>query len=294
MKRSRLTVNRRRRRGSFILAFLFCIVLPLLAIYIGLNITERFVLPALNTEDVLDELGLEGEGENDDVTSPVAESPEPQESPIGDVTLVGEINPFSIYTIQIASLSDKENLDRLISQLNQNKKSYIAYQIDNSYKVYALGYTKRAYIEASLTSLRETFSDAYISEMHLPIREVMAGEEDHSTVDGIVMAINELIDNVDQQSEEWYIFFQKEGDLTNYIELLKKQQTILGALKDGIDKVGDIKGLPDKMAIDKMIHYQDSNINKSLELLEGAAEIEEYRLYSLYLDSLFRIVEVIK
>lgn len=295
MKKSRLMLNRKRKRSNLILVFLLCIVLPLLAIYIGLNVTERFVLPALNSKDSLDsiDLGLEEEDDDanidDEVVSPVEDLEEGEEK-----TFVGELKPLSIYTIQIASLADKENLDNLINQLNNSKQPYIVYQVDNSFKVYTRGYTKRAYVEAGLLQVRETFSDAYISEIHLPIREVSAVDKDHSKADKIIKALNELIDNMDKQSEEWYNFFVKEGDYTNYIELLKKQQSTLEVLAENIEETFESKGLPEKIAIDKMIHYQESNIKRSIELLEGGVEVEEFRLYNLYLDSLFRIVELIK
>ncbi|SCY16549.1 hypothetical protein [Alkaliphilus peptidifermentans] len=295
MKKSRLKMNRRRRKSNIVLVFIFCIILPIMAIYIGLRVTEKWVSPALNMEFEDDDYSIDLEdilvddNDEDEVKNVDNDDVEDVEM------LVGEINSMSIFTIQVASLSDKDNIENLINNLNQQRLSYLVYQIEDSFKVYTHGFTRRPYVEEKLSEVREVFEDAYINEIHFPIKEIKFEKNNYEKLyKGTIENLNDLIDIMEKQSEAWYNNYEKEGDMDIYVELLKKQQSTLDNLSTDINENLLPQSFPSKNNVEKMIHYQRSNINRSLEIIEEDDQENLYRLHSLYLDSLFRIVEVIK
>lgn len=297
MKRTGIRMKRNRRKFNFVIIIVFYVVLPVMAIYIGLHITQSLVEPALNQEDVINEIlqpvDEEGEvslGDDEDQNIPTTK----ENTGKGQQYITLQIRPLSIYAVQIASTSTTENMEDFISKLNLQKLSHLIYRMDNSYKVYTLGATKRDFVEQYLENIRELYPDAYISEIHLPIKKLSVAEEDQEVVEAIVNNFNNLIDVLDKLSNEWYNFLREKGDLTTYKELLLEQQQLLEELSNEI-KAQDVQlpeTLPRVENIEKMIHYQQSNINQTLEIL-GNNE-EAHKVHSLFLDSLFRVVEVIK
>lgn len=82
--------------------------------------------------------------------------------------------------------------------------------------------------------------------------------------------------------------------MNQYSELLKKQHEILAEITDILNSGSLPASFAKGDALEKMVHYQESNINRSLELIDENNSENLHKLHSLYLDSLFRIVEVIK
>ncbi|WP_026475924.1 hypothetical protein [Alkaliphilus transvaalensis] len=299
MKRNRMMIKRKRRNTSLLLVVVFCIILPITAIYIGLRITELWVSPVLNSDDYISVIDIDN-NEDEPVKDDSEEVEDPNKNANENVNentskISNEIRPFSIYTIQIASLVDNSNLDDVIGELNYQRLPHLIYQLDNSYKVYVLGGTKREHVEIELARVKENYPDAYINEVHASRRSVQYEEgENKDVLKEIVGDLNEILITLEEQGETWYNFFKKEGKLDGYIELLKKQQTLLSHLSNIISEVELPESFPDKALIDKMIVYQEGNINRSVEFYQEDLEDNIHRLHSLYLDNLFRIVEIIK
>lgn len=298
MKRVKRMVKRRNRKVNLLLVILLCIILPATAIYVGLRITEKWVSPVLNPDDndfefVIEEPeGTMPEIEIPDDNQSEALTPGEDETPREEASV--EINPLSVYTIQIASLGNTANIDAMISQLNQSKLSYLIYKMDNSYKVFVKGSTRRRDVETELEKVREYYPDAYINELYLPKKILSYNKGDGEKIENLVIKFNGLITLMDEQAQEWYNFFVKEGELNNYSELLKKQQDILTELSSIINSTTLTLSSLTNDDIEKMIHYQESNINRSMDFIKENSAEDLYKLHSLYLDSLFRIVEVIK
>lgn len=198
-----------------------------------------------------------------------------------------EIKPISIYTIQIASITDRSNIDNLIGELNDKELPHLIYSVDNKFKIFTYGSTRRSFIETKLEKVREHYPDAFISEMYLPKKTVRYNEDDKG-VEEIIEAINNIIELIDKQSEEWYNY----GGTSAYTDLLNKHEELIENLSGKIAEKNFSKEYFNKNAMEKALIYQLNNINTSLELIESSKE--EHRIHSLYLDSLFRVVELTK
>ncbi|ABR48431.1 Sporulation domain protein [Alkaliphilus metalliredigens QYMF] len=289
-------------KAQYLLAFLFCLILPAMAILIGLHITENLVMPTLNPQlfqgslPVEEGVGQETEedhnGEDEVEEGSIGADNEIEgtdETPKDDIqTYSTEIKGVSIYLIQVASIGDTSNIEDFVGELNNHNLSHLIYQMDDSYKVYTLGFAERSQIENRLPFVREKYPDAYITEIRLPDRKVAHEDKNSETV---IQDVNLLTEILRKQSQEWYNFLQKEGELTFYGELLQEQRLLLSKLSQTIENDFSER-IVNKDVFEKMIHYQKSNTDRSLESLEDMDN--EYLLHSMYLDSLFRLIEVIK
>ncbi|MCC5911605.1 MAG: hypothetical protein JJT76_14315 [Clostridiaceae bacterium] len=303
MRKSRFKVRRQRKNHNYFFVLLFIIIIPLAAIFIGSKITQSVILPVLYSD-----VTLEDEDLDEILNSTIFTENEQQQEKTTDMqeenveenkTLVekeesGHIKtlPLSVYLIQIASVSDTTNIESLVAELNDNKLSNLIYKMDNSYKVYTLGLTERVLVESRLENVREFYPDAYISEIHLPSKRVGYSQDEEELAEDIVKDFNSLIEIMDKQSREWYNFIEKEGNLSAYKELLEEQKQIIASLTQTITDKNLPKGLPEKKIIEKMTYHQESNIKHSIEFMEDSDN--NYRIHSLFLDSLFRMLEVIK
>lgn len=267
---------------GIIFGIIFAILLPIGAIYIGLKITENWIVPVFDSKEIL--------GENDaeiDFTVGETENSENTHDDSSELTEVGDINPVAIYAIQVASVTDKSNIENLIGELNDRELSHLIYNVDNKFKVFTYGSTKRSFVESKIEDIRAHYPDAFITEMYLP-KKTIKYHENESLITEIIEDINHIIEVIDKQSEEWYNY----GGTITYKELLNKHDELLNKLNEKINDEKFSEAYFSKNVIEKSVMYQQSNINTSLEILESKEK--EYRIHSLFLDSLFRVVELIK
>lgn len=298
MRRKRFRAMKIRKNYNYTLIILFLIVIPLVAIFLGSRITERIVMPVLYSDLPLEEDVLEEIINSDNLNDESSDNEEilNQESEVNNDVLeeqaTSDLLPLSVFMIQIASVSDTANIESFVEELNEKKLPHLIYKIDNAYKVYILGLTNRMFVETQLPYAREYYPDAYISEIHLPAKKISYDKSKEETSEGIIKDLNSLIEIMDKQAKEWYNFINKQSELDTYKELLIQQQTLAGQLLEKVKDENIPEGLPKSENIEKMIHHQESNIKHSLELLEDEENI--YRLHSLFLDNLFRMLETIK
>ncbi|QUH26041.1 SPOR domain-containing protein [Serpentinicella alkaliphila] len=267
-------------RKGIIFGIIFCILLPVGAIYIGLKITENWIVPVFDSSELL--------GDNtQEILLPGQEEKQEEKEVESNLTEVGEIKPLAVYAIQIASIADRSNIDKLIGELNNKGLPHLIYSVDNKFKIFTHGSTKRADVEGKIDEVKGHYPDAFISEMFLPKKVVKYDEKD-SIVAEIIGDINNIIELIDKQSEEWYNY----GGSSTYVELLNKHEELLDNLNIKITDDKFSGRYFNKSAFEKAVIYQKNNINSSKELLESKEN--NHRIHSLYLDSLFRVVEFTK
>lgn len=302
MRRTRIRSKKNKRNNSLALAIFFLIVIPIVAVFIGSRITERIVIPVLRPDSVRQDEDLTKMINSDDfddidpefTTEENSKNEYEKELSKNEFEEDVYINilPLSVYMIQVASVSDTTNIEKFVEELNEKELSHLIYKLDNAYKVYTLGSTDRKFVENQLPMIRQYYPDAYISEIHLPSKKISYSKTDNNASKNIVNDLNSLIEIIDKQAEEWYNFINKEKQLDQYKQLLVEQQSILEELLTKVNNNDIPSELPNSDAIEKMIFHQENNIKSSLEILKENEKI--YRVHSLFLDSLFRIVETIK
>ncbi len=304
MRKSRVGMRKRQRKINIVVIIFFFVILPITAVTIGSRITRWVVIPTINTENMLkapEELDSENNGDvqknNDEDNNDVQEDAnnivsedEETNSEINMDTVT--LNSLSTYMIQIASVSDNKNIEMLIEELNSYNFPSIVYRVDNLYKIYTFGATKREYIEGKLDQVREVYPDSYIGEMYVPQKEVRYSADEDSNVKEIVDSLNSLIQIIDKSSDNLYKYINEENGLEQYKETLLEHQNLLEQISE---QISDSK-LPEEFfsvdSIQSMIEYQEKNIAESLNIIKE--EKDNFILQNYFLDNLFRTVELIK
>ena len=136
--------------------------------------------------------------------------------------------------------------------------------------------------------------DAFIFTKHLFDFQLEFEKAEVNSINGeIITNFKELFGFMEEQSEILYNYYKKEGELDLYVELLTKQQTLLDTLSDNINKLPTQNYNLSKKEIGEMIQHQKINIENFKKLLSNTEDVNMYKVHSLFLDSLFRIVDAI-
>ncbi|PHS36279.1 MAG: hypothetical protein COA82_01495 [Alkaliphilus sp.] len=300
MKRVRAIRKKNHGRKNNMSIIFFVILMATVAIYAGLKITEEWVTPVLDTTIDQDEdiQALEIQETKSEPTK--SSDTYEKDATIGDKEIeakdivTDEIRSFSIHMIQIASLTDAENIEQLVKYLDEKKLPHLVYKKNDSYKIYTKGFIKREHAKYQLDEIMTHFPDAFIFTKHLFDLKLEFEKAEVNSINGeIITNFNELLGFMEAQSEILYNYYKKEGELDLYVELLTKQQTLLDTLSDNVNKLPTQNNNFRKKEIENMIQYQKSNIEYSKNLLTNIENVSMYKVHSLFLDSLFRVVDAI-
>ncbi|MCD5415218.1 MAG: hypothetical protein LR001_09570 [Clostridiales bacterium] len=182
----------------------------------------------------------------------------------------------------------------MIKQIDARELPYLVYKKNNSYKIYTKGFTKREQVEEYLGEIRNYFPDAFVFTKNLPSFEIKSTKTDVNIVDGeIINHITDLLVLMDTQSAALYNYYKKEGNSELHVELLTKQQMILDNLSDTIVSTSLQNTIFDKNELESMIQHQENNIKHFENLLSNIENANMYKVHSLFLDSLFRVFDVV-
>lgn len=294
MRRSKIGIRRRRKKANIIIIILFLFILPIVAVVIGSKITEWWVMPTINTDNISkspEETVSDEDDKKEDDTQGKADDTDKvkEEKTDGDIV---NLNPISVHMIQIVSVSDKKNIELLIEELSDHNLPYITYKLDDAYKVYVFASTKRKDMENKIDKVREIYEDAYIGQINIPQRQIQYSAKENKGTKEIIEDMNLLLKLLEQSSDNLYKPDIEETKPDEYKGILENHQKLLGQI---LEKIGDTDLPKDFAKIDdikKMVEYQEKNIVESLKIIEEGQEL--YKLQNYFLDNLFRTVEVIR
>ena len=295
LKRSKIGIRKKQKKTNIIIAVLFLFLLPVIAITIGSKITEWWVIPTINTDDMLkspEEIVLKENGESEDDTI--------QEKNDTDSEVKGEelnqknanLNSISIYMIQIASISDNKNIELLAEELDNHNLPHITYKLDDMYKIYTFASTRREDVESKIDEVKEIYEDAYIGQMHIPQKQIQYLDEENKGTKEFIEDMNLLLELLEQSSDNIYKSYSEESKLSKYEEILGNHKKLLEQMLEKVNNTELPKNFVGKDDIKNMIEHQEKNITESLKIIEGKQEM--YKLQNYFLDNLFKTVEIIK
>ncbi len=283
--------KRSRRSNKQIMYWIFFLVfIPIVAIFLGSKITQKFVVPVFYPN--LPNLSP------DKVVNITKETESGEENTKGNGEYHGDqeitLGGFSIYLIQIASFTSPNNIETLVEDLNKGKLPHIIHKMDDGYKIYVFGSTNRKSIEERLPLVRKYYPDAYINELYYLDKNIILTGEKTEISQEIIKDINSIMEIMDKQAEEWYNFIgdDEKLNLNAYKKLLEEHQIIVTRLLKTDPSISFPKGLPQWRDIERMLFHHEKNIKHSLKLIDEGGEI--YKIHSLFLDSLFMILETIR
>jgi hypothetical protein len=205
----------------------------------------------------------------------VAKSVKSENSQLATVT------NWDVYSIQIAAIDNKEELDKVKGQLDKLKIPFSIVEIDNVKKVQTYLSFDEAESRKHLDSIKKEFSDAFISKLEVPLLSLEYTEK-YSYVEDICSELNNLINNFKEESSLWD---KSEGsiDKESYKAIINSRLEILGKLEKHTKKINyeGMKGFKENLNT-----YTKSVKDKSNESLKNVEKEQYYMSESLLMSSM--------
>lgn len=191
------------------------------------------------------------------------------------------VSNWDMYSIQIAAIDNKEELNKIKDKLNELKIPFSIVDIDNVKKVQTSISFKEEESRKQLENIKKDFSDAFISKLEVPLLSLEYTEK-YAYVEDICNDLNELINNFKEESSFWD---KSESDINkaNYKNIIKNKLEVLGKLEKHTKKI-DYKGM--KGFKENLTVYIKSVKDKSNESLKNVEKDQYYISKSLFMSSM--------
>lgn len=192
---------------------------------------------------------------------------------------VASVNEMVVYTIQVASLEDKNDLKKIEEVMNQYKIPSSSMTIDKSEKIQVYSSFDETKVRNNLEKTKTYFSDSFLTKIEVPMLS-LEYTDDYSYMKDIATGLNDLIENYQKEGQYWD---KNKNDLSAYNEILTNRKTILENLKKNTQKIDYSK--MDKFK-NNLISYIDNTQNYILTSSKNANENKGYVSQGLLLSSI--------
>ena len=194
---------------------------------------------------------------------------------------VAVIDGLDIYTIQVASVENENDIPKIETSLNENKIPFSTVEIDGLKKIQTYASFEQDSVRNYIEEVRKVFPDAFVSQIKIPVLSLEYTQK-YSYVEGISNKLNELIKNFEEESKFWES--NKENiDVQLYTNILNSRSNILSDIKNEANKI-DYSNM--KIFKDNLIKYTDETNNKINISLKAINEKDYNISKSLYLSSI--------
>lgn len=193
------------------------------------------------------------------------------ETPKEDVKLA-QIDGWDMYTVQVASVQDSNDLNKIEAVLKENKVPYSVVQIDDVKKIQTHGTFDKENARTYLEDIRKLYPDAFLSQVKVPMLSLEYTSK-YSYVNDISTELNNLIANFQEESKFWTD--SKENiDLSAYNNILTNRKKIVENLNTQANKI-DYSEM--SLFKDNLINYT-KDISSKIEESSKAANEQSYHL----------------
>ncbi|HSQ89220.1 hypothetical protein [Romboutsia sp.] len=200
---------------------------------------------------------------------------------VSEEVKVAVIDSWNIYTIQVASVKDGKDIDKIEAQLVENKIPFSVVEMDGAKKVQTYAFFDKDITRTHMEKIKTVFPDAFISEMKIPVLSLEYTSK-YSYVENISKELNKLIKNFKEESEFWSTKEEKR-DLKAYNTILTNRKQIISGIQKEADKIDYSKMNVFK---DNLIKYT-KDVNDKIDMSSKAAKEQNYNISkSLYLSSM--------
>lgn len=217
-------------------------------------------------EDVSEELGKN----KDDEVSSIENTSDVQ---------VATIDSMTIYTIQVASIGENQDLASVEDKLKTNKIPYSVVEVDGVEKVQTYYSFSESVTRSNLESARKIYSDAFISELEVPVLSLEYTSK-YSYIEDISSELNNLISSYKDEAEFW----EKSNesiDLETYNNILTKRMDIVEKIQENAEKIDYTEMNTFKENLIKYAKNVNSNITQgSKDAKEGNSHLSQSLLLS--------------
>lgn len=194
---------------------------------------------------------------------------------------VATIDGLTLYTIQVASIVEGQDLKSIEEKLTSTKTPYSIVEVDGVKKIQTYSSFNEKVTRENLDDVRKIFNDAFISELSVPVLSLEYTSK-YSYIEGISSSLNSLMASYKEESEFWESSVD-DVDLKEYNNILTKRLGIVENIQENADKIDYTEMNIFKENLIKYAKNVKDNINQSSK---NANEDKTYLSKSLLLSSI--------
>ncbi|RDY24052.1 hypothetical protein CHF27_005570 [Romboutsia maritimum] len=155
-------------------------------------------------------------------------SDEVKESKDKDNVKLATIEGWSVYDVQVASVDNDKDLEKIEGKLTDNKIPFSVVQIDKLKKVQTYSFFDKDTTRSYLEKVRKVFPDSFVAEMKVPTLSLEYTNK-YKEIENISKELNKLITSFKEESTFW-IKNTKKVDLETYNKILTDRKNIVESL----------------------------------------------------------------
>lgn len=231
-----------------------------------------------------DELGLKDDKKEKDVQvqKEVKEKPAQKDTKEkSEDVKVAVVDSWNIYTIQVASVKNDKDMNKVETKLIENKIPFSAVEMDEAKKVQTYAFFDKEVTKTHMEQIKNIFPDAFVSEMKVPVLSLEYTSK-YSYIENISKDLKTLIKNFDEESKFWAAN-KEDIDLKAYNNILTNRKQIISNIEKEANKI-DYSNM--NVFKDNLMKYT-KDVNDKIEVSSKAANEKNYNISeSLYLSSM--------
>lgn len=279
--------NKRRKTNYtpvFFGVFVICFGMVYGAKFLKLNFKEK-VKEIKETFEVTTNKNKTNEFTYEDVKEDLQksqeENKETEKSDVKEESMVASINEWTFYTVQVASMKEDIEVEKLTAELSNKKIPYSVMESDDIKKVQTYTSFNKELIRNDLEEVRKDYPDAFLSEVSMPMISLEYTNK-YSFISEITNALNDLVKNFEEETLFWNE--NKENvDFTKYNQILTNRKSSVDKIKLESKKI-DYEGM--EVFKDNLVKYINEVENNINETSKSANEQNLSKSKSLLLDSM--------
>ena len=186
--------------------------------FIDLKETSKNGLETFDYEDVSKEIQKNNSEKKDDK--------------VNENVKIAKVKGWSIYTIQVASVEDKNEISEVEEVLSKEKVPFSSLEIDGVNKVQTYVSFDKESIRTYLDNIRILYPDAFLAEVKMPVLSLEYTSK-YLYLETISQQLDTLIDNFELESKLWTNNRDK-INLEEYNTVLTNRKTIVKSIQNEV------------------------------------------------------------
>ena len=194
---------------------------------------------------------------------------------------VATINGWNIYTVQVASVEDKNEISKVEEELTKESIPFSTMEIDGLNKVQTYTSFDKESIRNYLENIRTLYPDAFLAEVKIPALSLEYTNK-YSYLETISTQLNKLIENFKEESKVWENSIDN-FNMETYNKILSSRKAIVKDIEEEAKQIDYEEANAFK---ENLITYVN-NIDKNIEVASKSANEQSYNVsQGIYLNTL--------
>lgn len=185
---------------------------------------------------------------------------------------VATVKGWNVYTIQVASVEDKNEISEIEAVLSKEKVPFSTIEIDGVNKVQTYVSFDKESIRNYLESIRTLYPDAFLAEVKMPVLSLEYTSK-YSYLETISEQLSSLIDNFELESKLW-TNSKDNLNLEEYNTILTNRKTMVENIEKEVEQI-DYEGAD--VFKSNLITYLN-NVDKNIEEASKSANEQKYNI----------------